>query len=133
MRNVSRNTVPRCNRCCLLVIVSEAEIWPRDAAVGEYPVSGGNGMTDLTLFSYSNQSFIEWFKRKCHIFNPHMHPCSSQLLYTGIVIYAPALILNQGKKDQMLLLSLQFKTREMLIHNKIHFSLYWLVKKSDPK
>ncbi len=53
MRDVHRDTLPCYNSCRLPVIVSEAEIWQSNAAVGEYPVSCCDGKTDLLVFSYS--------------------------------------------------------------------------------
>lgn len=50
MRDVCKDTVPCYNSSRLPVTVSEDEIWQRDAAVGECPVSRGDGKTDITTF-----------------------------------------------------------------------------------
>ena len=52
MSDVCRDTLQCYNSSRLTVTVSEDEIWQRNAAVGECPVSRGNGKrdTDIVVF-----------------------------------------------------------------------------------
>lgn len=108
MRNdtVARGVI---NPSLLSVTVSEAQIWTRNAAVGEHPIFGGHGET--VWFIYFFYLLCDHFDRRAfqivlteilpvyvemkYWYRFLMFPFP-QLLYTGIVIYAPALILNQG-------------------------------------
>jgi len=93
------DTLLCCNSSCLSFKVSEDEIWSRDAAVRECPVSGGDGKKVCCVLTKHNLS-------NCvTVFAYVIMSPFSQLLYTGIVIYAPALILNQGRRDHLMPLS----------------------------
>lgn len=105
MRNVCSDPLWSYGSDHLPVTVFEDEIWQRDAAAGELPVSSCNGMTCHSTFrklsALTNElcqifMYIYWLVQTQTLLVFFFVFFSPQLLYTGIVIYAPALILNQG-------------------------------------
>lgn len=65
MRDACGDTLRCYNSSLLPVTVPEYEIWQGDAAAGEYPVSCGDGKTDITVFS---DTLILQGKIDCHVF-----------------------------------------------------------------
>lgn len=125
MSDVCGDTLPCYNSSRLTVTVSEDEVWQRNAAVGECPVSCGDGKTDRYCCVLRSQSCIHCSCRQCFSVTSQITDwnfCNLvsvilcmfadlpvfllifQLFYTGIVIYAPALILNQGRGDYLMAL-----------------------------
>lgn len=76
MSDACRDTPPCYNSSRLPVTVPEDEIWPRDAAAGEYPVSCCDGKKDITVFSDTLQQIFDLVWTQFAKSSPVRHFCN---------------------------------------------------------